>query len=149
MTHTTETSLLRRRSTGERSVRRFVAIFGLEINQHSAEIDEHPYVSSGVLTGYGKDQVRLRVRVEHGFLAAKIPHRKFRLGYFRHASDGNRIDAEDGFCRHLHGVEEGLVRMSKPFMPRNLISNRFLAGTVQTTTSFTFSPAVRLTTAPV
>ncbi len=52
--------------------------------------------------------------MEHRFLTPKIPHRKFRIGYFSHAGWCNGVDAAEGFRRDLHGVKEWLVRMSKP-----------------------------------
>lgn len=77
-------------------------------------MDEYPNVSGGVFPCDGQDQVGLLVRIEHEFLTSQIPHRKFRLGYLSHAGWCNGVDAEEGFRRYLHGVEEGLIRVSEP-----------------------------------
>ncbi|MFO0700400.1 MAG: hypothetical protein U0236_14360 [Nitrospira sp.] len=79
---------------------------------------------------------------------------KYLIGNWDSAISGNAgrrngIDAEEGFRRHLHGVEEGLVRMPKAVDTKKFDLKAFPGGNSTDDNILHTFLALRLMAAPV
>jgi hypothetical protein len=90
------------------------------VHEKSADIDEHPYITRSLLARDREDELGPGIRVEDYYLTSEKSCREFGFSYFSDAGGRDGVDADSRTCRHVNGVEEGLVRVPETIDAKKL-----------------------------